>query len=97
MTKLNLRPIGDRVLVQKIEEESKSPGGIIIPDSAKEKPMTGKVMAVGVARNEKGEIQAPAVKVGDIVVFAKWAGTEIKHGGQDYLIMKAEDLLAVFE
>ncbi len=91
-----IRPLGDRLLVERLEQEDKTPGGIIIPDNAKEKPMEGKVVAVGGgARADDGKIIPLEVKVGDKVLFAKWGGTEIKVGGQEYLIMKESDVLAV--
>jgi len=96
MTKI--RPLHDRLLVERIEEESRTAGGIIIPDTAKEKPMKGKVIAVGNGnRNEKGEIKPLDLKVGDLVLFAKWGGTEIKLDGKEFLIMKESDVLAVIE
>jgi chaperonin GroES len=96
MTKI--RPLHDRLLVERIEEESKTAGGIIIPDTAKEKPMKGKVIALGNgSRNEKGEIKPLDLKIGDLVLFAKWGGTEVKLDGKEYLIMKESDILAVIE
>jgi chaperonin GroES len=93
-----IRPLQDRLLVERIEEESKTAGGIIIPDTAKEKPMKGKVIAVGNGnRNDKGEIKPLDVKIGDVVLFAKWGGTEIKLDGIEYLIMKESDVLAIIE
>ena len=92
------RPLHDRVVVKRIEAEQKSAGGIIIPDTAKEKPQHGEVVAVGPgARNEKGELVALDVKAGDIVLFGKWSGTEVKIDGQDLLIMKESDILGVIE
>lgn len=89
-------PLGDRVLVERVESESKTAGGIIIPDTAKEKPMEGKVIAVGGGlRDDKGNIKPIDVKVGDVVLFAKWGGTEIKIEGVDYLIMKESDILGI--
>ena len=90
------RPLGDRVLVKRVEEESKTKGGIIIPDTAKEKPQEGEVVAVGPgARNEKGELVALDVKAGDKVLFGKWSGTEVKIDGQDLLIMKESDVMGI--
>ncbi|MFG1347139.1 co-chaperone GroES [Xanthobacter autotrophicus DSM 431] len=95
---MGFRPLHDRVVVKRIEAEQKSAGGIIIPDTAKEKPQQGEVVAVGPgARNEKGEIVALDVKAGDIVLFGKWSGTEVKIDGQDLLIMKESDILGVIE
>ncbi len=92
------RPLGDRVLVKRVEEEEKTRGGIIIPDTAKEKPQEGEVIAVGPgARDETGKIQPLDVKVGDRILFGKWSGTEVKLEGQDLLIMKESDILGVLE
>ncbi len=92
------RPLGDRVLVKRVEEEEKTRGGIIIPDTAKEKPQEGEVIAVGPgARDETGKVQALDVKVGDRILFGKWSGTEVKLNGQDLLIMKESDILGVLE
>ncbi|PWR23983.1 co-chaperone GroES [Zavarzinia compransoris] len=93
---MSFRPLHDRVLVKRIDAEEKTKGGIIIPDTAKEKPQEGEVVAVGSgARNEKGEVVALDVKVGDRILFGKWSGTEIKLDGQDLLIMKESDILGV--
>ena len=95
---MSFRPLGDRVLVTRVEEEAKTKGGIIIPDTAKEKPQEGEVVAVGPgARNEKGEQVALDVKVGDRVLFGKWGGTEVKLNGEDLLILKESDILGVVE
>jgi chaperonin GroES len=95
---MKFRPLHDRVVVKRLEEDSKSAGGIIIPDTAKEKPMRGEVVAVGPgARDESGKINPPDVKVGDTVLFGKWSGTEVKIDGHDLLIMKESDLLGVIE
>ena len=92
------RPLGDRVLVKRVEEEQKTKGGIIIPDTAKEKPQEGEVVAVGPgARDESGKIQPLDVKAGDRILFGKWSGTEVKIDGQDLLIMKESDVLGVVE
>jgi len=92
------RPLGDRVLVKRVEEEEKTRGGIIIPDTAKEKPQEGEVIAVGPgARDESGKLQALDVKVGDRILFGKWSGTEVKLDGKDLLIMKESDILGVLE
>ena len=93
---MNFRPLGDRVLVKRVEEEAKTKGGIIIPDTAKEKPQEGEVVATGPgARNEKGEQVALDVKAGDRILFAKWGGTEVKIDGEDMLILKESDILGV--
>jgi chaperonin GroES len=90
------RPLGDRVLVRRVEEEEKTRGGIIIPDTAKEKPQEGEVIAVGPgARDESGKVQPLDVKAGDRILFGKWSGTEVKLDGQDLLIMKESDILGV--
>ena len=95
---MKFRPLGDRVLVKRVEEETKTKGGIIIPDTAKEKPQEGEVVAVGPgARNDKGDIVALDVKAGDRILFGKWSGTEVKVDGQDLLIMKESDVLGVIE
>ena len=92
------RPLHDRVLVRRIEAEEKTAGGIIIPDTAQEKPIEGEVVAVGPgARNERGEVQPLDVKVGDRVLFGKWSGTEVKIDGEEYLIMKESDIMGVIE
>ena len=92
------RPLGDRVLVRRVEEEEKTKGGIIIPDTAKEKPQEGEVIAVGPGgRDETGKIQPLDVKSGDRILFGKWSGTEVKLNGEDLLIMKESDILGVLE
>ena len=92
------RPLGDRVLVKRVEEESKTKGGIIIPDTAKEKPQEGEVLAVGPgARDEHGKRVEMDVKAGDRILFGKWSGTEVKIDGDDLLIMKESDVLGVIE
>jgi chaperonin GroES len=92
------RPLQDRVLVRRIEEEEKTRGGIIIPDTAKEKPMEGQVLAAGPGtRGEDGKLQPLDVKVGDRVLFGKWSGTEIKIDGEDLVIMKESDIMGVVE
>jgi len=92
------RPLHDRVVVRRVEEEQKTKGGIIIPDTAKEKPMQGEVIAVGPgARNDKGEIQPLDVKAGDRVLFGKWSGTEVKIDGEELLIMKESDIMGIIE
>ena len=95
---MSFRPLHDRVVVRRLDENEKTDGGIIIPDTAKEKPMQGEVIAVGPgARNEKGEIVALDVKAGDKVLFGKWSGTEVKIDGEDLLIMKESDIMGVLE
>ena len=95
---MKFRPLHDRVVVRRLEEEQKTAGGIIIPDTAKEKPMQGEIVAVGPgARNEKGEIVALDVKVGDRVLFGKWSGTEVKIDGEELLIMKESDVMGVLD
>ena len=90
------RPLGDRVLVKRVEEEEKTKGGIIIPDTAKEKPQEGEVVAVGPgARDDSGKLVPLDVKAGDRVLFGKWSGTEVKLDGQDLLIMKESDIMGV--
>ncbi|MDR6817456.1 chaperonin GroES [Neorhizobium sp. 2083] len=93
---MSFRPLHDRILVRRVESEEKTKGGIIIPDTAKEKPQEGEVIAVGPgARNETGHIQALDVKVGDRILFGKWSGTEIKINGEDLLIMKESDVMGI--
>jgi chaperonin GroES len=95
---MNVRPLHDRIIVERIEEEEQSSGGIIIPDSAKEKPMQGKVIAVGKGRIEKdGKVTPLDVKSGDTVLFGKYAGQEIKVQGGEYLIIREEEVLGVIE
>ena len=92
------RPLHDRVVVKRIEEEAKTAGGIIIPDTAKEKPQEGEIVAVGPgARDESGKVNALDVKVGDRVLFGKWSGSEVKIDGEDLLIMKESDILGILE
>jgi chaperonin GroES len=95
---MKFRPLHDRVVVKRLEEDAKSAGGIIIPDTVKEKPMRGEVVAVGPGlRDEVGKINPPDVKARDIVLFGKWSGTEVKIDGDDLLIMKESDILGVIE
>ena len=95
---MKFRPLHDRVVVERMESEQKTAGGIIIPDTAQEKPMQGKVIAVGAgARDETGKIQPLDVKSGDTVRFGKWSGTEVKIDGQEYLIMKESDIMGVIQ
>ena len=95
---MKFRPLHDRVAVRRVEEDQKTAGGIIIPDTAAEKPTQGEIVAVGAgARNEKGELVPLDVKVGDRILFGKWSGTEVKIDGEDLLIMKESDIMAVIE
>ena len=95
---MRFRPLHDRVAVKRVEEERKTRGGIIIPDTAKEKPMQGEVLAVGAgARNEDGDLIPMGVKVGDRVLFGKWSGTEVVVDGKELLIMKESDIMGVLE
>jgi chaperonin GroES len=96
MAKLKFRPLHDRVVVQRVESEEKTKGGIIIPDTAKEKPQEGKVVAVGSGvRDDSGKIVPLDVKAGDVILFGKWSGTEVKLDGTDYLIMKESDIMGI--
>ncbi len=95
---MNFRPLHDRVLVRRIEQEERTAGGVIIPDTAKEKPMEGEVIAAGPgARDEKGTLQPLTVKPGDRILFGKWSGTEVKMEGEELLIMKESDILGIIE
>ncbi|HVM97389.1 MAG TPA: co-chaperone GroES [Candidatus Acidoferrales bacterium] len=95
---MKIRPLQDRVLVERIEAEQKTKSGIIIPDTAKEKPQEGKVVAVGKGKvNESGKVIAPNVKAGDRILFGKYSGSEIKLDGSEYLIMREDDILGVLE
>jgi chaperonin GroES len=95
---MKFRPLHDRVVVRRIEGEAKTKGGIIIPDTAKEKPQEGEIIAVGPgARDDNGKVQPLDVKAGDRVLFGKWSGTEVKFEGEDLLIMKESDLMGVIE
>ena len=95
---MNFRPLHDRVLVERLESEEKTAGGIIIPDTAKEKPMQGKIISAGGgARDEQGKVHSLDVKAGDTVLFGKWSGTEVKIDGTDYLIMKESDIMGIIE
>ena len=96
MAKTKFRPLHDRVVVKRIDAEEKSKGGIIIPDTAKEKPSQGQVVAVGPGgRDESGKVITPDVKAGDKVLFGKWSGTEVVLDGEDFLIMKESDIMGV--
>ncbi len=95
---MQFRPLHDRVLIRRVEQEEKTPGGIIIPDTAKEKPMEGEVVAVGPgARGEDGKLQPLDVKAGDRVLFGKWSGTEVKLDGEELIIMKESDIMGVLD
>ncbi len=95
---MTLRPLHDRVLVRRVMAEEKTTGGIIIPDTAKEKPQEGEVVAVGSGTlNDKGELRALDVKAGDRILFGKWSGTEVKLGGEELLIMKESDIMGIVE
>jgi len=98
MKTLKIKPLHDRILVKRLEEEEETAGGIIIPDSAKEAPAEGTVIAVGPGKtNDKGETAALTVKEGDTVLFSKYAGTEVKIGGTEHLVMREEDVLGIVE
>jgi chaperonin GroES len=95
---MNIRPLHDRILVKRLEEETKTSGGLFIPDAAKEKPIYGKVVAAGAGKRDKdGKIVALDVKAGDKVLFSKYGGTEVKIDGEEHLIMREDDLLAVID
>jgi chaperonin GroES len=95
---MKFRPLHDRVVVKRVDEETKSKGGIIIPETAQEKPMQGKVIAVGPGgRDESGKLTPIDVKAGDLVLFGKWSGTEVKINGEDLLIMKESDIMGVLD
>ena len=93
----NVRPLHDRVIVKRVDEEEKTKGGIIIPDTAKEKPQEGRVVSVGPGRREDGKLIAPDVKAGDRILFSKYAGTELKLNGEEHLIMREDDILGIIE
>jgi chaperonin GroES len=96
--KLKIRPLHDRVIIQRLEAETRSAGGIVIPDSAAEKPIRGKVVAVGKGKIlENGNVRALDIKVGDHILFGKYSGTEVKVDGEEYLVMREEDVMAVIE
>ena len=96
MTSTNFRPLHDRVVVRRVESEEKTKGGIIIPDTAKEKPQEGEIVAVGSgARDDSGKVVPLDVKAGDRILFGKWSGTEVKLNGEDLLIMKESDIMGV--
>jgi len=96
-TKVNIKPLEDRIVVQVLESEQTTASGIVIPDTAKEKPQEGKVLAVGPGRFEDGQRAPMDVKEGDTVIFSKYGGTEIKYGSEEYLILSARDVLAVVD
>ena len=95
---MNIQPLGDRILIKPLEAEDKTKGGIVLPDTAKEKPQEGKVVAVGKGRTlESGKVEALEVKVDDIVLYGKYSGTEITKEGEEYLFVKEEDILAIIK
>ena len=95
---MQIKPLHDRVVVRRLEEDTKTPGGIIIPDTAKEKPMQGEVVAVGPgARDDSGNRVQPDVQAGDTVLFGKWSGTEVKIDGEELLIMKESDIMGIID
>lgn len=95
---MNLRPLQDRIIVKRVEEEAKTAGGLFIPETAKEKPQRGKIVAAGNGKKtEDGKVMPLDVKIGDVVLFGKYAGTEVKVDGEDYLMMREDDILAVVE
>ena len=95
---MKIRPLHDRVIVKRLEEERTSPGGIVIPDTAAEKPMQGKIVAVGKGKIlEDGQVRPLDVKVGDKILFGKWSGTEVKMDGEELVVMREEDVMAVVE
>ena len=95
---MKIRPLNDRVIVRRLEEERTSPGGIVIPDTAAEKPMRGEVLAVGSGKTlDNGQVRALQVKAGDKVLFGKYSGTEVKLDGEDILVMREDDIMAVLE
>lgn len=96
-TKVNIKPLGDRVIVKPLEPKEVKKGGIIIPETAKEKPMEGEIIAAGKGRMEEGKLVPMEVKVGDKVLYGKYSGTEVKINDEEYLIMKEEDILGIIE
>ena len=95
---MKIKPLHDRVVVRRIDEQARTPGGVIIPDTAKEKPMQGEVVAVGPgARDESGKRIPPGVKEGDTILFGKWSGTEVKIDGEELLIMKESDIMGIID
>jgi len=98
MTSQTIRPLNDRILVKRLEAETKTAGGILIPDNAKEKPIEGRVVAVGSGKIlENGSRRALEVKAGDVVLFGKWSGTEVKLAGEEHLLVKEEEVLAILD
>lgn len=95
ISSMNIKPLGDRVVIKSLPSEEKTKSGIIMPDTAKEKPQEGEIVAVGPGKMEKGERIALDVKVGDRVIYSKYAGTEVKYDGEEYLILKETDILAI--
>ncbi len=97
-TAVSIRPLGDRILVQRLEAEEMTAGGIILPETAKEKPKEGRVIAIGEGRTlDSGEKSTFSVKTGDLVLFSSYAGTDVKYQGDDYMIMREDDVLAIIE
>ena len=95
---IGFKPLYDKIILKKIEQDQKTPGGIIIPDTAKEKPVTGEVLAIGTGRlDDDGNVHPLAVKVGDKVLFTKWGGNEVKLHGEEYIILKESDILGIIE
>jgi chaperonin GroES len=95
---MKIRPLGDRILVKRIKEQEKTKGGIFIPDTAKEKPQEGKIVAVGKGKmTEAGKLVAPDVRAGDTILFGKYSGSEVKLDGEEHLIVREDDILGVFE
>ncbi|WP_018249284.1 co-chaperone GroES [Orenia marismortui] len=95
---MNIKPLADRVVIKSVEKEEKTKSGIVLPDTAKEKPQEGEVVAVGEGKKlDNGEVIAPEVSVGDVVIYGKFAGTEIKHEGEEYLILSEKDILALLK
>jgi len=95
---MDIKPLGDRILIKQLEAEEKTKGGIVIPDTVKEKPQEGKVIAVGPGKVlESGKVQTPGVKVGDRILYGKYSGTEVSTKGEEYLIVKEEDILAILK
>ncbi|MBT4837670.1 MAG: co-chaperone GroES [Methylococcales bacterium] len=94
---MNIRPLHDRVIVKRMEEERKSPGGIVLPDSATEKPIRGEILAVGKGKLNDSGVQPLDVKIGDTVLFGKYSGTEVKVNGEEVLVMREEDIMGVIE
>ena len=96
-SKVTIKPLEDRIVVQPLEAEQTTASGLVIPDTAKEKPQEGTVLAIGPGRFEDGQRLPPDVKVGDVVIYSKYGGTEVKYNGEEYLVLSARDVLAVLE